>query len=211
MGILNGPISIRRYYVMGDLPEDFRERYVAILQAHAFAGFEAHSDLEKAAGWVTAQDPLDTELRDYQVFRNEYILFSLRQDTRRIPPSALRMHLRQAEEEHLARMGRPRLSRNEKKEIKALVRKRLLQQVLPNTKTADILWNINSKRLDFWSCSDKLNFEFSEMFEKQFSLALRPLGPFLNAVALHPEWEDRIRGIMPSSIVHAAIENKAAE
>lgn len=202
MGILNGPISIRRYQVVGDLPQDFREKFCAILQAGAFQGFEENSDEEKAVGWACAQDPLDLDLKDFKVWRNEYLLFSLRVDTRRIPPSALKLYVKKAEEDHLARVGRPRLSRNEKKEIKNLVKRKLLQHVLPATKTYDILWNVNTARLDFWSTSDKLCFEFSEMFEKDFSLRLRPLGPFLNAVALFPQLEDRLRGLMPTAFAH---------
>jgi hypothetical protein len=204
MGILGGPITIRRYQVMGELPPSFREEFCTILQTAAFAGFEKNSDVEKAMGWVSAQDPMDIDLRDFKVFRNEYLLFALRVDTRRIPASALKMYIRQAEEDHLAKTGRPRLSRNEKKEIKNLVRKKLLQGVLPATKAYDILWNVNAKRLDFWSTSDKLNFEFGEMFEKCFSLRLRPLGPYLNALALYPSWEDRLMGLMPASFVHGA-------
>jgi hypothetical protein len=204
MGILGGPITVRRYEVAGEVPKTFREDYVAILNAAAFAGFEKNSDAEKAMGFATAQDPLDVELRDFKIYRNEYILFALRVDTRKIPPSALRLHLRQAEEEHLARVGRPKMSRNEKKEIKALVRKRLLQQVLPATKSIDVLWNVNTRRLDFWSTSDKVNFEFSELFEKSFSLRLRPLGPFINAVAIFPDLEDALKGLMPASFVHGA-------
>jgi hypothetical protein len=206
MGILNGPITFRRYQVAGDLPANFREEFCHILQAGAFAGFEPNSDAEKVMGWCTAQDPLDVDLRDFKVLRNEYIIFALRVDTRRIPSSALRMHLRRAEEEQLARVGRPRLSKNEKKEIKALVTRRLLQQVLPSTKSCDILWNVNTQRLDFWSTSDKINFEFSELFEKCFALRLRPLGPYLNAMALFPKLEDRIQALMPASFVHGADE-----
>lgn len=207
MGILNGPITFRRYEVVGDLPENFREEFLNVLQAGAFAGFEPNSDAEKVMGWASAQDPLDVDLRDFKVLRNEYVIFSLRLDTRRIPPSALRLHIRKAEEEQLARVGRPRLSKNEKKEIKALVRRRLLQQVFPATKALDILWNVNTKRLDFWSTSDKVNFEFTELFEKCFSLRLRPLGPYLNALALFPKLEDRLQGLMPASFVHGGEDN----
>ena len=109
--------------------------------------------------------------------------------------------------EHIARAKRPKLSRNEKKEIKALVRKKLLQQVLPSTKSCDILWNINAKRLDFWGTSDKLNAEFIELFEKSFSLRLRPMNPYINAIALFPDLDERVQGLMPSSIVHLDKEN----
>lgn len=207
MGILAGPITIRRYQVAGDLPKDFREEFINVLQAGAFAGFERNSDAERAMGWASAQDALDVDLRDFKVFRNEYLIFALRIDTRRVPTSALRLHIRQAEEEHLARSKRPKLSRNEKKEIKALVRKKLLQQVLPSTKACDILWNVNTKRLDFWGTSDKLNAEFMELFEKCFALRLRPMGPYVNAIALYPDLDDTVQGLMPSSIVHLGQED----
>jgi DNA recombination-dependent growth factor C len=210
MGILTGPITIRRYEVQGALPDDFRDDFINILQAGAFAGFEKNSDAEKAMGWATAQDPLDVDIRDFKAFRNEYLLFALRIDSRKVPSSALRMHTRQAEEEHLARSKRPKLSRNEKKEIKDLVRKKLLQQVLPSTKTCDILWNTTTKRMDFWGTSDKLNAEFIEIFEKSFSLRLRPLNPYINAVSLFPDLDDRIQGLMPSSIVHLETEHHEA-
>ena len=208
MGILAGPITIRRYDVQGEIPKDFREDFVNILQAGAFAGFEKNSDAEKVMGWATAQDALDVDLRDFKVLRNEYLLFALRIDTRRVPTSALRLHIRQAEEEHLARSKRPKLSRNEKKEIKTLVRKKLLQQVLPSTKACDILFNINTKRLDFWGTSDKLNAEFMELFEKCFAMRLRPLSPYVNAIVLFPDLDDRVQEMMPSSIVHLNGEEK---
>ena len=61
MGILKGPLTARRYNVVGEVPEAFRVTYPEALNQYAFREPFSKVSKEEVFGWVLSRNLLDTD------------------------------------------------------------------------------------------------------------------------------------------------------
>ncbi len=97
LGAITGSISYTRFHVIGDLPGDYRERYMSRIQHLAFRPLGVDEEVEERTGWCSVEQPLDVTLQDDKVFFNEYLNLGVRTDRWRIPSSLLKAQLRAQE------------------------------------------------------------------------------------------------------------------
>ena len=96
MGILKGALTVRRYHVEGEIPDDFRSIYVDALNDHAFRERPAASVGEEV-GVRESHNLLDTDFSDLNRWLyNHYAMFSLRVD-KKVLPAALQGPSREAD------------------------------------------------------------------------------------------------------------------
>jgi hypothetical protein len=120
---------------------------------------------------------MDTDLDHEKVFFNEYVCLGLRVDRWAVPKPLLNAHLRDAEAALLQKKGLERLGRKAKADLKLFVLKKLRRQLIPVTKTVDLVWNVNTGVARFFSQSPKIHLLVQELFEKTFKLKLVPESP----------------------------------
>ncbi len=190
MGILRGSIRLRRYRVLGDVPEDFRDRFDEAIRAHAFADFAPDDEREQVMGWVGVDDWFDPELPLDRWLVGHTVCLTLRIDTKRIPARYMRQECRKLESEWRIRTGREDLTKAERDEIQTIVRKRLLERVIPACQGIDMAWDLDRAEVLFWSTAERANEAFRTLFERTFGLRLRPLFPY--AAALEVAGADRV-------------------
>ena len=196
MGALEGSLSFKTFYVNGEPPNDFQDKYLHLLQSHFFEPLSPVGDDERSVGWVPTQDPIATEFTRDQVFFNQYIVFSMRIDKWALPSAWVKALTKQAIAERLPELDaeeaqkqtdegklRPKakLSKQEKNKIKLEVVTKVKQRTLPSMKIIDVVWNANEHTLRFWCSSNKVCEEFAELFEKTFGLTVDMDSPFLMA------------------------------
>ncbi len=183
MGVLKGSISYARFYVQGDLPEDFRDSFVETVRLRAFRPLDPNEDEEMRVGWVPIERPFESEVTlDYgDMFYNAYLNLGMRVDQWRFPGPVLKSAIADAEKRHLEKVGRVKLGRREKEEIKALVCRKLRLQFSPTMKVVDVSWNLSTGVLRFWNQSQKTHETLFEIFEKTFPVKLLPAGPYTSA------------------------------
>ena len=180
MGALSGSISVRRYRILDPLPPDARQRFARGLRAHAFAPIDPRTDADRAIGWVCLGAPDDAELRADKLFfvaaGGEQLRVSLRIDVLKPPPDEVRrqLHARVAARE--AEEGR-KLSRGEKSALKQDVVHKLRQRSFPRVRVVDVVWNLDTARLYFWSQTRSINELFVDQFVRAFGLRLEIDGP----------------------------------
>lgn len=183
MGALNGSISYSRFYVEGDLPQGFKERFVEALRARAFEPLTAESEEEEHVGWCSIEHPLDLELDAHKLFFNSYLNVGWRVDRWRIPGPILKAYYTEAERAYLAENNKERLSRSEKVDLKAVVTAELKQKLMPTMKVIDVSWNVHTGVLRFWNQSAKTAEHFQAYFEETFEgLRLIPDTPYTAAI-----------------------------
>ena len=90
MGLFSGSASYIRYRVTGDVPEAVKPFALEKLQWHAFHEIDPGTLTDKSIGWVSAENMSLTKFDDMHFAKDPYLVFSLRIDTRRIPPIALK-------------------------------------------------------------------------------------------------------------------------
>lgn len=180
MAILGASASITRFRIVEEVPSDLWPQIPDLLIKHAFKDIDHNAD-ERSWGWVCFDNMLDPDWRTAPPEKAAYFAFSLRLDTRRIPPAVFKKHfaLAVAEEERANKeQGRNFVSRDRKKELREQVRLKLLARMLPIPATFDIAWNIEKNLIYFDSTSAKVLEMFSELFTETFDLHLEPLTPF---------------------------------
>jgi recombination associated protein RdgC len=178
MPALKGSLTYARFFVEGEPPKDFRERFMRAIRLRAMQPLEADDDVAERSGWCAIGEPFDVDLHYEGVFYNNFINLGFRTDRWVIPGSLLRTRVREAENAYLLKRGRERLSRREKSEIKELVARKLRKQFVPTTRALDLSWSLEDGIVRFFSQSARPTASMLDLFTKTFGLKLLPEAPY---------------------------------
>ena len=178
MGALAGTITMTCYHVQGEIPKDFKDRYLKALAKHRFTDINVDQDHEESIGWVTAADPFDVEFDLNKVLWGSYLLAAIRHDTIRLPATAFKLHLKRAVEEHCKKTGKEKLSKAEVEEVRDMLEKQLKKKALPNIKVYDMVWNMDRGVVWLWSTNKKVNEQFVDFFQETFELVPHEKNPY---------------------------------
>ena len=204
MGFNSASVSFTRFKIADPVPENLWKEIPARLKQFAFMDIDASPD-ERAWGWVNFDDMLDEAWRVSPPEKGHYLAFSLRLDTRRIPPAVLKKHCTLAlreEEEKARQAGQKFISRARKKEISEAVKARLLARALPIPAEFNVIWNRSSNIIYFASVQPQMLSIFTELFARTFDLDLEELTPYI--LAEHVTSEDissKLDSIVPTVFV----------
>jgi DNA recombination-dependent growth factor C len=181
---LRGSLTYARYFVEGELPDDFRTRFMKSIRLRAMKPLEPDDEELERSGWAKIGEPHEIELGHEDVFYNEYVNLAFRTDRWVIPGPVLKTRVKEAETAYLQKKGREKLSRSEKKELKEMVAKKLRRSMSPATRAVDVSWSLNEGVVRFFSHAQKPGAAMMELFEKTFSLKLIPESPYTLAARL---------------------------
>ena len=174
MPALRGSLTYARFFVDGDVPDDFREKFMRAIRLRAMKPLEPDdADLERS-GWCKVGEPFAIELHYEDVFYNEYVNLGVRTDKWQLPSTVLKQRVREAEAAYLEKKGRERMGRSEKAELKEMVARKLRKQTAPATRMVDVSWSMNEGIVRFFSHADKAAGNMTELFHKTFGLRLIP-------------------------------------
>lgn len=178
MGLMKGTVTFSRYRIEGVLPDRFPEFFNERIRRNAFQNVWRTAD-EKAAGWTSIDNALDTDFPYASYAQGRYMLFSFRMDRKSIAPSLLRLRILEAERKQLAETGQKKLYREQREAIRESVRLDLLGKILPVPAFYEACWSVPDHLLTFCCLTDKVAGEFQEFFRESFSLGLHPHAPWL--------------------------------
>lgn len=170
MGVYSNTVSITQYTISGDLPKN--DQFQWLSEKFAARGFQSieNSAEETSEGWALVDHPDDASFEAPSDFwRDNYLVFTLRRDQRKIPAAVLKSHAGREEAAFLAQ--HPNLRRAPKKkrdEIKELVQLRLMSRCLPVPSTVDVVWDLKSGVLSLFSLGTKVLERFEDIFRKSF-------------------------------------------
>lgn len=201
MGALKGTISYSKFYVRGELPDDFRDRFVERVRLRAFRPLTVEEEDEVRIGWCAIANPLDCDLDYDKMFFNSYLNLGLRTDRWQIPSPLFKAHFGEAERDHLAKHRRDKLSRREKEDLSSRISRKLRAQLMPAMKTVDLAWNLETSVVRFWSQSPRSHEALTELFADTFEFELVPESPFTAAarLGLSPAHEGVFETLKPSA------------
>ena len=180
MAFLKSSSSFTRFCITEPVPQALWSEIADRLKQYAFRDIDETSD-ERSLGWVSFEDMLDTEWRDAPPHKGAYLAFSLRLDTRRVPPAVLRKHTGlalKAEEARNREQGKKYIARERKKEIREQVELKLRVRTLPIPAEFNVIWNTVDNMVFFASTQGKMIEAFQEHFTKTFNLDLDQLTPY---------------------------------
>lgn len=181
--------SFTRFRILDDIPADLWASIPEKLRQFAFLDIDDIAE-ERSFGWTNFDDMLDTEWKLSPPEKADFLTFSLRLDTRRIPPAVLRKHVRLAlrdEEARIKELGKKFVGRERKKEIQEQVKLRLMGRFLPIPAEFQVVWNTRTGRVYFASTQTKMIEMFLDLFTRTFDLRLEQLLPYSLALAMFGE------------------------
>ena len=168
MSFLKSSTSFTRFRIVDEIPADLWAAVPEKLRQFAFQDIDEIPE-ERSFGWVNFDDMLDTAWRLSPPEKAEYLVFSLRVDTRRIPPAVLRKHTRialQEEEQRIREFGKKFVARERKKEIAEQVKLRLRGRFLPIPSEFQVVWNTQTAKIYLASTQGKLIELFQDLFTR---------------------------------------------
>jgi hypothetical protein len=200
LGALRGSLTFSRFYVVGVLADDLPGWSLKRIRASVCQPLVPDEDAPEKHGWANVEDPFDTDLDHEKVFFNEYVVLALRLDRWVVPGPLLKAHLREAEEKLLERKGMERLGRKAKADLKVMVVKKLRRQLVPVTKSVDLVWNVNTNVALFFSHAKKQHELVQALFEKTFraQLLLESPGTAADRRGLSKAEEDLFQNLEPT-------------
>lgn len=204
MSLISSSTGLTRYRVVEDVPDELFRQVPELLKRHAFQDIDNTAD-ERSFGWTNFDDMLDTEWVESIPDKGQFIVFSLRLETRRIPPATLKKHFNIALKRELIQakeQGKNFLSRDRKKEIKEQVTLKLRARFLPIPAVFDAAWDVRTNRVYFDSGNAKSRELFEDCFKLTFDLSLEPLTPFFLARdMLGEDMVAKLEGLEPTIFV----------
>ncbi|MFT3922205.1 MAG: hypothetical protein QM778_06700 [Myxococcales bacterium] len=178
MSALKGSLTYARFFVEGEPPKDFRERYMKAIRLRVMKPLVADEDALERSGWCAMGDPFELELRHDNCFYNNFINLGLRTDRWAIPNTLLKTKTREAEQAFLEKKGREKLSKRERTELKEVVARKLRKQFVPAMRVTDFSWSLEEGVVRFFSQSAKPGLAMGDLFQKTFGLKLIPDAPY---------------------------------
>ncbi len=175
---LRGSLTYSRFFVDGEVPEDFREKYMRAIRLRVIKPLVADEEDLERSGWSKLGEPFELDLTYDNVFYNEFIVLGLRTDRWQIPGPMLKARVREAEAAYLAKKGREKLGRKEKADLKESVARKLRKELSPVTRVVDFTWSLNEGVVRFFTHSEKAGIGMTELFHKTFGLRLIQQSPY---------------------------------
>ncbi|MBA2663378.1 MAG: recombination-associated protein RdgC [Bradymonadaceae bacterium] len=185
MGALFGTLSYKIFYVQGEIEPGWQERYLEKVKKHAFEALTPEGEEEAADGWVPIDRPLNVHFDLHTFLFDRFINLGFRQDKYAIPTGILKAHIEEREREYLVQNNKERLGKFEREDIKLMVKRRLKEKQLPRMKLTDMSWDMQAKRVRFWSQSNTVCELFQSFFEETFELKLVQANPYVDALQLN--------------------------
>ena len=201
MSFLKSSTSFTRFRIVDDIPSELWAGIPDKLRQFAFQDIDDIPE-ERSFGWTNFDDMLDTAWKVSPPEKAEYLAFSLRLDTRRIPPAVLKKHTRLAlleEERRIREQGKKFIARERKKEIAEQVKLRLRSSFLPIPAEFQVVWNTASSKIYLATTQTKIIELFQDIFTRTFDLHIEQLLPYSLALSLlGEEVSGRLDGVEPT-------------
>ena len=184
MGVYANTVSITQFAVTGELlGTDQFQWFSKKLADRGFASIE-NSTEETSEGWSLVDRPDDSTFDvPSEFWRDNFLVFSLRKDQRKIPAAVLKSHTGREEGSFLAQNANLRRTpKHKREEIKEQVQLRLLARCLPVPSIVDIVWDLKNGVLTLYSLGTKVIERFEDLFRKTFEgFSLVIIHPFARA------------------------------
>lgn len=178
MSILTSSLTIRRYRVVGEVQDSFRDDFAEGLRSFAFRETKDEQKKEEQFGWVEIHNLLDTEFSDINKWLyDSYLIFALRVDKKILPSRLFKAHLEKRIQAWCEEHGTQRCPGATKVEIKELLEFEMMKKTLPRVQVYEACWNINAGWLMFHNQSDAVNDRFRKLFFQSFGLKIVPETP----------------------------------
>jgi hypothetical protein len=178
MGFSSGPVSMRRFAVVGDQPKSIDQSLLDALARHKLAPDEEGVPADVEYGWCGGRHVLDGKFDFERNVYNDALSFALRVDTNRVP-AELRMAYKIMEEESVAASNPSGIiSKKQRKTAKETLSQKTEQELrsgkFRRSKLTPVLWDLPTASV-YSPASGSTAEKLMELFERSVGLELQPM------------------------------------
>jgi len=178
MTFSNGSVSFRRFAVVGNAPTTIDQSLLDKLDQHALRPGEFGVPEEVEYGWSGGRHVLDASFSfEHNVFADA-LHFALRIDTNKVPSELKKAWKIMEEEAAAASNPSGFISKNQKKEVKDSVKRKVDDELragrFRRSKLLPILWDLPNQTL-YCTATGSAFEKLAEIFERTFGLELQPI------------------------------------
>ena len=200
MGMLSGAMTVSRFRVVGEVAEGWREDYRDRLNEFAFKEPPHDVGKEEVEGWVQVHNLLDTEFDDFNRWLyNEYALFALRVDKKRLPAKLFKATLEKRCEAWKAERDLQKIPASVKTDLRDALEAEWLTRTLPSVAATEAVWNINEGWMVVHGMSESVLERFRVRFFRTFGKRLLPWSPLDHLD--DPDLVDQMVSKAPSAVM----------
>jgi hypothetical protein len=178
MGFSSGPVSFRRYTVAGATPDAIDQTILDKLDEHALRPRDLGVPEEVEYGWSGGRHVLDASFSFEHNVYADALSFGLRVDTNKVPGELKTAYTLMEEEAVAATNPSGFISKNQKRDVKDIVRRKVDDELrsgkFRRSKLAPILWDLPSSTL-YCAANTSTEEKLLELFERTFELKLLPI------------------------------------
>lgn len=182
MGAIRGSISYALYYVEGAPEDTQRNDWLDRIREFQFQPLEPSAEDDQSMGWCVVDRMLDLDFTPERVFNGPYLSLGLRVDRWSLPGALLKALIEERCEALMAQKQKLRLSRSERELVREVVVRELKERLLPAASLVDMVWNLDSGQVRFWTQSNARCELFEELFESTFGVRLVRAGAYTHAM-----------------------------
>jgi recombination associated protein RdgC len=208
MAILQGALTVRRFRIVGSLPDDWRDRFRDKLEEHAFREDPTGGGKEEREGWVQIHNLLDTSFEDRDRWLyNDLILLALRVDKKALPAKLLKATLEKEQQRWCEENGRKRCPKEVREEIRDRIETAWLARALPKVSLTELCIHLKERYVIVHSLSDAAADRVRKRFFATFGLRMIPTSP-LDAIEDAARRQDLLDSVaLPMGDPHADAVN----
>ncbi|MCB9662566.1 MAG: recombination-associated protein RdgC [Alphaproteobacteria bacterium] len=178
MGLWKGAVTARRYRVVGQVPQGWREAWRERLDAMAFREPTGTTGKEELEGWVQIHNLLDTSFsRMDRWLYDPFAVFALRVDKKTLPAKLFSATVEKRCEAWCAERGTEKVPAAVKREIKEQLEEEWLARALPRVTLVEVSWNVRDGWALVGTTSEKACDRVRTRFHRTFGLELQPWSP----------------------------------
>jgi hypothetical protein len=178
MGFAAGTVSFRRFRVVGKGPKAVDQAMLDKIEAHKIAVGEYGVPEEEEYGWCGGRHVLDAQFSFEHNVYADALHFALRIDTNKVPGELKKAWELMEAEAVAAENPSGFISKNQKKDVKESIRKKIEDELrsghFRRSKLLPILWDLPSQTV-YSSASGKSFEKLAEIFQRTFGLDLVPV------------------------------------
>lgn len=193
-------IALTQFTVTGDIPgaDDLFPTISSALSRFAFQSIDNTTD-QLSTGWVHLNDSAVAAFDNPGLlWIDNLLVFSLRQDVRRVPTAVLNAEIKKESEAFLAENPNlRRVPKQKRADIKETVTLRLLARTLPVPTVCDVAWDMKAGVINLFANANKM----IELFDKQFRMTFPEFS--LQMVVPYRRAEKLVENLPLSSVLAA--------
>lgn len=180
MGLLSPSVSVTRYKVKGRIQNPVIQNIISGLKKNVIQDIDGE-DANMVVGWTDFDDPFQPKFESSSLIIGPYLIFSMRMDKKSIPAKVVQKNYAIESAKRLVQNSKAFLSRNEKKEIKEQIIRKLTLRIPATPNVYDAVWSHEQESVWLFTHLKTACEAFETLFLKTFNLSLIRLFPFTMA------------------------------